>query len=531
MDGLTLTVDGRQNPATQYQTGELERADVAQPGVPADGLVAPQGSWLRSAVLYKYSALVEGLRAGADYSYSVTVDGYRHEAHFTTNPASGQGVTEPVHFVAFSDTETDPVGRVTYREWVKNPLAEGSEPRPSSEDSAWARTFGTNHRDGELQLRYALTEDIGQRENNRHIEEADPDLLLVAGDIAERASWQTHWDEWFRHFAGDQGALLDRIPAIPSPGNHEVYGYCASPDDCTPVIRARALYNWHFDTNADPGSPARDAYHRTDHGPVTVIALDSTNGTDQVPGAVPEEMKISGNDANLRPEQYAWLEEQLADARAQGQIIVVQYHHVPYSNGTHGTTMGHEHVDAQPGTPMRHLQPLLEKYDVATVFSGHDETFQASYVDEAGDGAGVYHWDLGVASDGLRGEKMIPDPQNPDGEYVPLAFNTHSIWMAQRDEPELWRTDENGVRQLVSGGKHYGHLDAHGRPLPTRTIPDQPEEPGEPGLPAYPARAVLSADNTAAAARQFGLDVPDGAEVFSGDGDGDGTDTLALLTR
>ncbi|MCW1060872.1 hypothetical protein OJ593_10195, partial [Streptococcus anginosus] len=110
------------------------------------------------------------------------------------------------------------------------------------------------------------------------------------------------------------------------------------------------------------------------------------------------------------------------DARAKGQIIIVQYHHVAYSNGVHGTPMGHKFPDQQPGVPMRHLQPLFEKYNVASVFSGHDEMFQASYVDEAGDGVGVYHWDVGVASDGLRGEKMVKTGEN--GAYEPLRFNS-----------------------------------------------------------------------------------------------------------
>lgn len=276
-------------------------------------------------------------------------------------------------------------------------------------------------------------------------------------------------------------------------------------------------------------------------GGVTFISLDSTKGTHQDsrdPSTITDAERITGTDENLTPdqygtdtqnsfsreqyehsfpesveqgwwgpdadptkpdqpnfmpgsEQYAWLEAQLADARDKGQVIVIQYHHVAYSNGTHGTTMGHvDHPDSQPGTPMRHLQPLFEKYDVAVVISGHDETFQASYVDEAGDGTGVWHWDVGVASDGLRGEKMVRDAVT--GEYVPLGFNTHSVWMAQRDEPELWATNDAGVKHLISGGKHYGHLDIQVLPTSARRWSPTPASTSSPAFGFCSTRAPMA---------------------------------------
>ncbi|MFC4402577.1 hypothetical protein [Gracilibacillus xinjiangensis] len=71
------------------------------------------------------------------------------------------------------------------------------------------------------------------------------------------------------------------------------------------------------------------------------------------------------------------------------------------------------------------------------------------------DGIGFHVYDVGVAADGLRGEKMIKDE---DGNYVPQNFNTYTEWSATRNEPELWATNENGVKHLIDGGLHYGHL-------------------------------------------------------------------------
>ncbi|MBS5748534.1 MULTISPECIES: metallophosphoesterase [Actinotignum] len=498
-EGRTYTVAGVQNPVNDYQDYELKQGTLSR----GKALSVPQGAWIRADHPYKYSQRVEELQPSSTYTYTVTVDGYAHSATLRTLPDGKAGITDPLHIIAFSDTETDPIGRVTYREWEQTlNLAEGSEERPGK-GSAWDEKFGGSTRNGKYAVNYMLTEDKAQEINNAAIAAAKPDLVLLPGDIAERASSQSHWDEWFRYFAGDKGQLLDSIPVITSLGNHEVYGY-GSPDDRTAVARARAAYNQVFDTNGSDNANARDAYHRTDMGPVTIISLDSTNGTDQTPKTMPEETKIEGNDEGITAaqlgtdtqgvfpyeeyardfpksvaagwwgpdaapdsvdqpsfmpgsDQYRWLEKQLADARAKGQIIIVQYHHVAYSNGVHGTPMGHKFPDQQPGVPMRHLQPLFEKYNVASVFSGHDEMFQASYVDEAGDGVGVYHWDVGVASDGLRGEKMVKTGEN--GAYEPLRFNSHSVWMAQANEPEMWKTNEAGVKKLISGGKHYGHLD------------------------------------------------------------------------
>ena len=56
-------------------------------------------------------------------------------------------------------------------------------------------------------------------------------------------------------------------------------------------------------------------------------------------------------------------------------------------------------------------------------------------------------------------------------------------------------------------------------------------QPDEPVPPQFSAQAILTADNGAQGATTFGLDVPTGAQVFAGDWDGDGIDTLAWRER
>ncbi|MEO4038364.1 MULTISPECIES: metallophosphoesterase family protein [Micrococcus] len=464
-----------------------------------------QGSWLLGAQNWKHRVSLTGLKPGKEYTYTVTQGGQRHTATFRTADA-GNGWHD-LRVIAFSDTETEPFGRVENREWELNqvtPYTESSLPRPG-EGSLWHHTFGSTTRYGQFTLKYPLTQDVALTENVRHIEAADPDLLLVAGDLGQGGGYQPGWDEFFRHFAGELSDIASHVPLITSLGNWETFasinGGYGTPEDRSPVVRSRNKYHAYFErtgAGTDQENPQyRGSYYRTDHGPLTIITLDSTNGVpdESVGAGLLSGETFSGDDRNLTAErmptdtqgsftqaayeeaftevfpgttaadadlpvfnpghdQWAWAERQLADARAKGQIIMVEFHHAPYSVGVHGTPPNHEFPDDQSGVAMRVYTPLLEKYGVAVVISGHDEMFQRSWVDADGDGRGFHAYDVGVAADGLRGEQYA---KNAAGEYVPVRFNTHMEWTANTHEPETW-ADVDGVRQLVDGGMHYGHL-------------------------------------------------------------------------
>jgi 3',5'-cyclic AMP phosphodiesterase CpdA len=335
------------------------------------------------------------------------------------------------------------------------------------------------------------------------IEQADPDLLMIAGDLTQGGGYQPAWDEFFRYVAGEHGNLASNVPMLTALGNWETYaalndGYGTSADR-SPVVISRNKYLTYFDNPGDPANPRhKGSYYRTDHGPLTVLTLDSTNG-------VPDENTrtdtlsnppFSGDDTNLTQDtlstdtqgeftaeeyerafttifpgtstadsdlpafnpgtaQWEWVERQLADARKNGQVVVVQFHHAAYSNGVHGTPPNHEYADNQSGVAMRAYTPMFEEYGVTAVISGHDEMFERSFVDEDGDGVGFQSYDVGVAADGLRGEQLV---EQEDGTYGPLRFNSRSEWMAATDEPEIWKRDADDVLQLQDGGLHYGHL-------------------------------------------------------------------------
>jgi hypothetical protein len=304
---------GRGNPWTATSTPDyqplLEYSDqeMAQeiPGL-------EQGSWLHSDSNYKHSVVVDGLQPGRGYRYTVTQGGEVHRARFRTPP--DQRSWDHVRVVAFADSETEPYGRVEHREWELHPengYTAGSLERPGA-GSPWAERFGSTTRYGEFTLRYPLSQNVALQENLAHIDDADPDLMLAAGDLTQGGGYQPAWDEFFGYVAGEHGDLASRVPFLTALGNWETYaavsgGYGTS-DDRSPVVISRNKYLTYFDNGGDPDQPQhRGSYYRTDHGPLTVLTLDSTNG-------VPDENTrtgtlshppFSGDDRNLSPENLS----------------------------------------------------------------------------------------------------------------------------------------------------------------------------------------------------------------------------------
>ncbi len=92
------------------------------------------------------------------------------------------------------------------------------------------------------------------------------------------------------------------------------------------------------------GMPGR--WFRTELGPATVIALDSTRPADEA--------------------QRTWLERTLPAVAGRWTIVVL--HHPPYSAGFHGSDRG----------VREHLVPLFERHGVDVVLAGHDHDYQRS---------------------------------------------------------------------------------------------------------------------------------------------------------
>jgi hypothetical protein len=410
-----LTVQGHAS-----YTSEPVRADALayQPGELA---LLPAGASRDAPFLHRVR--VVGLEAGRRYRYVVQQGACTAQGVLAAAPADDASV----RLAVYADSETEPESLGAKVEW---PAAAAAQ-RP-----AWVGG------------RYLVDQHTGLRANLALIEAWEPDLVLVAGDLVETGGEQRDWDEFWRHHAGEWGQLASKCAVLATLGNHENWSASHGGYAAAAARSAVARYTSYFEYPDNGAPPAqRGRYWRMDLGPLTLIALDSSSGVPHgsandsnhllVSAGEQDEHGVEGTAPDFNPgsQQYAWLVAQLRAARQRARFVFVAFHHTPLSVGPHGQSPEH---DRQSGTPLRALLPLFVEQGVDAVFCGHDEMYERSVWH------GLQVYDLGIGGDGLRG----PHPQ---AEHAHL--NPHQAFLAHRDAPEIWRGDE-----LISGGKHYGHL-------------------------------------------------------------------------
>ncbi len=375
---------------------------------------------------FKHQIRLTGLPEDARLAYTVDHGGSRSGGVIRTAP--GMNPNRRIRLAVFGDSETDPEGRTTQRDWAVGEQAEGSTGRPAG------------------LTKYLVTETQGFIENLKMIEAREPDLLILAGDIVQGGGYQRAWDEFFFHMAGQFGHPLASIPIVAAIGNWENFGARNGGYEPAAIAASRRKYARYLDGPSNGLPDHQNYYHRVDYGPITVITLDSSNG-------LPDNTDNDSNkniDAALYPgkdlvdcapgsRQWEWALRELADARAKGQVIFVQFHHIPYSSGGHSLPTTLADSSGQSGLVMRAYTPWFQHYGVAAVFCGHNESFEWSAV------GNVQFFDAGVAGDGLG---------SPISDRDPRRLNPWRKWVAHWDSKEMWQG-----RRLVSGGKHYGHLE------------------------------------------------------------------------
>ncbi|MCA9097233.1 MAG: metallophosphoesterase family protein, partial [Planctomycetaceae bacterium] len=414
----TLTVNLPGGPQNFASTPVLASALAFHPDEVA---LLPGG--IDPGVPYQHRIRVTGLQAGTSYNYTVTQGNETFNGTFKTIPDASSSV----RFVVYGDSETEPESTGTAVNWDV-PFSSASR-------------------------QYVVDQTEGYKQNLNVIESRSPDFIGIAGDIVESGGEQRDWEEFWRHNSGDLNDVGRNTPIFAAPGNHENFGGPGNFGGYGDVGAARARDKfstyWEAPSNGSAVSTYQDRYYRYDYGPITYIVLDVTNG-------LPNQSSQDTNwflgpnpgfpDFNPGSEQYQWLEAQLADAQSKSQFTFVQFHHVPYSVGPHGFPAGNgTGFDTQSGVPVRALTPLFLQYGVDGVFSGHDEQYQHSVVN------GLNFYDIGIGGDGLRGPES-----GTDGSTGLPTTNPFQVFTAHLNAPEVW----NG-NQLVSGGKHYGHMEVN----------------------------------------------------------------------
>ncbi len=180
---------------------------------------------------------------------------------------------------------------------------------------------------------------------------ANPRIVIHVGDVVGNGD---NYEEWGREFLRPATELMRSIPLYVAIGNHErnsqwFYEYLSAPEP----------ENWYS----------------FDYGNSHFVVVDTNQ--DYRPGSP----------------QREWLEGDLCSERAQGAAwLFCFFHHPPYSEG-----WDHPGYDGSPDV-RRYLVPLLEKYGVDIVFSGHTHDYERGfmngvhYIITGGGGAPLDRW-------------------------------------------------------------------------------------------------------------------------------------------
>lgn len=407
-----------------------------------------QGAQQPRQVPYQHRVQLKGLKPQTRYLYHVYQAGQRvFSASLNTAPL--QGAQTPLQLVVMSDMET--------------------QPESSGQASAWSKSdpLRPMHTDPHSNTRkYLVDQTTGYRQTLAAAAKLQPDLWLISGDLTAKGGRQLDWDEFWQHAAGQWGQLASSTVILPVMGNHDNYWHpeYSTPYHAEAVKRAYAKWRsyWDMPSNQASQSHYQQRYYRTDYGPITLISLDSSNGDDRDVQR-DSNLLLDGHaagvpDFNIGSEQWQWAEQQLHAAAAQGQIIFVQWHHMAYGTGLHSFASGWAGLanseDKHSGLPMRIYHPLMQKYGVVAVFSGHNEILETVSLD------GVQYWDVGFSGDGLRGSGDASSTDHIPWDLLPKAAQ-ESHWSAHANMPEVWQG-----QQLLSGGKHYGFLSVQIEPRP-----------------------------------------------------------------
>lgn len=265
-----------------------------------------------------------------------------------------------------------------------------------------------------------------------------PDLGVETGDITGSGSVLSQWvdEHWWpmRNFAAE-------VPTYVAPGNHDYSGWGHGP------VPPFEQYLAH-----PTGSSGNEYYYSFVYGPARFICLDAN----QAEGPLGERIPPDGA-------QYQWLVKELEAASKQQQWIFVFFHQPPYSE-----CWGGGYYDGEPHL-RQEIVPLLEKYKVDMVFSGHTHDYERGlphppYDPKTGSGNEVTYIINGGAGGHLDNHKYRDWPQIdlPDHQANPKSnepdegrYYQHHFVLVEVQGNQLHCT----VHAMKPDGTYLGVLD------------------------------------------------------------------------
>ncbi len=162
-------------------------------------------------------------------------------------------------------------------------------------------------------------------------------FMLHGGDLINRTGRDSEWQEWFD--AG--GFIYSTVPQMMTPGNHDYNDLVLDP-------------HWRNQfTQPDNGPKGlEETCFFIDYKNLRLISIDSATGNE-----------LENENGYEITSQTAWLDSVLS-SNTKAWVIVTT--HLPF----------YSTKESRDNPQLReHFQPLLEKYDVDLVLTGHDHSY------------------------------------------------------------------------------------------------------------------------------------------------------------
>lgn len=242
----------------------------------------------------------------------------------------------------------------------------------------------------------------------------DASFLINVGDLVDVGQDYNEWNAWFSAARG----VIETIPVMPVVGNHETY---------TPQRKYSMpeFFTTQFKVPANGPEGLNGQVYSFDYGNAHFSVLDSQAG---------EEREFMPQMLDL---QKVWLEQDLKATSKLWKIVLI--HRPLYHNRPKG---GDEDLrDA--------FVPILDKYHVDVVFSGHDHVYARSY--PLYDGAAVESPKAGTiyVTSGRSGTKAYPGAS---------ARQYNEVFHNPVDEPNYITVEVSGSIMTVKAFQRSGFL-------------------------------------------------------------------------
>lgn len=241
----------------------------------------------------------------------------------------------------------------------------------------------------------------------------DAAFFINIGDLVDVGQDKREWDAWFKACEG----VIDNIPVIPVVGNHETYTLqktYSMPD----------LFTAQFKMPNNGPEGLKGQVYSFDYGNMHFSVLDSQVG---------EEREFA---PDMLEKQRVWLDDDLKNTNKFWKIVLI---HRP---------LYHNRAQDSDGDLREAFIPIIEKYNVDIVFSGHDHVYARSFPLKGGVGVSRNEGTIYVTA-GRSGTKTYRQAQ---------AKSYNEVFYNPTDEANYMTVENQGKTIVVRVYKCSGGL-------------------------------------------------------------------------